>query len=140
MRYAQIIETVTNPFPIPATPENIAKAKAFVFQKWQERAAERGYTVDDLSGACKFSSLFAQTVFGGKIQGNYDHQYVVLDDGHIIDLNDDAGDVRKLSNPHRHDKRFWNNKDHRESMDGCRPRVEAWLSEFEREIPKTAGS
>lgn len=134
MRYAQIIETVSNVFPIPATPENIARAKAFVFGKWRERATERGHTVDDLSGACKFSSLFAQRVFGGKIKGNHDHQYVVLDDGQILDLNADAADVRELSIPYRHDRRFWNNKEHRESLNSCLPRVETWLKEFENEL------
>jgi hypothetical protein len=85
-------------------------------------------------GGCRFSSLSAQRAFDGKIQGNYDHQYVVSSDGCILDLNDDAEDVRKSSNPHRRDKRFWNNKDHRESMDSCRPRVEAWINYFEKEI------
>ncbi len=137
MRYCQIIEAASI-FPIPATPENIAKAKEFVFRKWQERAKENGYSVNDLSSSCKFTSLFAQQVFGGEIRGNEHHQHVVLNNK-VIDLNDDAADVRKLSLSmpfylYQHDKRFWKNKDHRASMDSCRPRVKQWVEEFEKEL------
>jgi hypothetical protein len=117
--------------PIPATQDNIVKAKTFVLKKWQERAAERGKTVDDLSNACKFSSMFAQRIFGGTIQGNYDHQYLVLSD-RVIDLNDDAMDVQKMSNPYRHDKSFFGKKDYKASMKSCEPRVEKWVEEFIR--------
>ena len=120
-----------SPLPIPATQDNIVKAKTFVLKKWQERAAERGKTVDDLSNACKFSSMFAQRIFGGTIQGNYDHQYLVLSD-RVIDLNDDAMDVQKMSNPYRHDKSFFGKKDHKASMKSCEPRVEKWVEEFIR--------
>ena len=133
MRYHQLLES--KKFPIPATPENILKAKEFVFRKWKERATERGLpTPQDLSSSCKFGSLFAQKIFGGKLQGNYDHQHVVLPDGQIIDFSHDAEDVKSLRNPYKHDKKFWNNPDHRESMASCLPRVNQWVEEFSSEI------
>lgn len=105
-----------------ATAENIQKAKAFVLQKWKERAAERGLPEPaNLENACKFASMFAQRIFGGQIQGNWHHQYVVKD-GQIIDLTDGK---------HRyHDKTFWNNPGHKASMESCRHRVEKWVREF----------
>ena len=115
--------------PIPATPKNIELAKKFVFKKWQERAKERGAEVSDLSSSCKFSSMFAQRIFGGKIRGNYEHQYLLLN-GNIIDLNSDAEDVQRIALPYHHDKKFWNNKEHRKSLESCAPRVEKWVQEF----------
>lgn len=119
---------------LPATPKNIEKAKAFVLAKWKERAEERGHAEpEDLSSSCKFSSLFAHRIFGGKLQGNYDHQYVVVD-GEIVDLNVDAKDVRDLMDdgidPHEHDSDFWGNEDHLESLASCDARVYKWVQEF----------
>ncbi len=119
---------------LPATPENIERAKAFVFEKWKERAAERGQPEPaDLSYACKFSSLFAQQIFGGEIQGNANHQFLRTPNGQILDLNIDAADVKKLgAGAHGHDKRWFGNRDHKESMKSCMPRVEKWVEEFRR--------
>jgi RNA:NAD 2'-phosphotransferase (TPT1/KptA family) len=116
---------------LSATPQNIQKAKNFVFKKWQERAEENGRPApNDLSNSCKFGSLFAQKIFGGKLQGNYDHQYVVLPTGQIIDFSHDAEDVKKLKNPHYHDSLFWKNSEHKESMKSCLPRVNKWVEDF----------
>ncbi len=124
MRYSELLETL-NP-----TPENIEAAKEFVLRKWKDRAKERGSAEPvDLSYSCKFSSMFAQKIFGGKIQGSYDHQYVVKD-GQVIDLNLDAADVKALSNPHKHDPLFFGNRDHKISMKSCEPRVNQWVDEF----------
>ena len=132
MRYHQLLENI-----IPATPENITKAKEFVFRKWQERAKELGRPEPtDLSSSCKFGSLFAQKIFGGKLQGNYDHQYVVLANGQIIDFSHDAADVQKLKKVYYHDSLFWNNPDHRESMKSCLPRVNKWVDEFTQTLSK----
>lgn len=123
---------------LPATPEMIAQAKVFVLRKWLERAQERGSSLPaDLSGSCKFSSMFAQRIFGGEIRGNYDHQYVQLPDGRIIDLNIDAADVSALDDPHHHDSEFWGGPDHVESMASCRPRVDQWVAEFLRQGKST---
>lgn len=116
---------------VPATPENIALAREFVFQKWKERAAENGREEPkDLSLSCKFTSQFSQRLFGGTIRGSYDHQFVVLPNDQILDLNIDAEDVRRLEDPHRHDPAFFGTRDHRISMKSCRPRVDAWVKEF----------
>lgn len=132
---ARVVEAKAVEPLLPATPENIEKAKAFVLKKWRERATERGLRAPtDLSSSCKFSSLFAQRVFGGKLRGNWDHQFVVLPDGKVLDLNLDAEDVRALDDPHRHDRSFWGNREHRESMASCEPRVAAWVEEFRREM------
>ncbi|MEP3670906.1 MAG: hypothetical protein ABJN42_29775 [Roseibium sp.] len=122
-------------FPIAPTPENIAAARDFVFEKWNERAAERGLAPrSDLSGSCKFSSLFAQTVFGTSLQGNYHHQFGVLADGTVLDLNAEARDVQELDNPWVHDPDFWENPEHIESLESCAPRVAGWIKEFEQVI------
>ena len=92
---------------LPPTPENIERAKTFVLAKWRERADERGLDQpSDLTGSCKFSSMFAQRLFGGQLRGNHDHQYVLLPNDQILDLNVDAADVKAHMNPHKHDVNF----------------------------------
>jgi len=156
MRLAEIVET-KSPFPIPATPANIERARAFVLRKWQQRVSEMGRPVpDDLSGSCKASSMFAQRVFGGKIMGNYHHQFVELDNGDILDLNADAADVAKVRSdfvarqagktfsgerhtlprdPHSHDRTWFGNPDHKDSMKSLEPRVAQWVKEFADGLP-----
>jgi|PlaIllAssembly_1097288.scaffolds.fasta_scaffold1327671_1 hypothetical protein len=110
------------------TPENIALAKQFVFEKWKERAKEYGHEEPaDLQSACKFASIFAQRIFGGQLRGNYDHQWVDLN-GQVIDLADYIAD--DMENVYLHDRGFWGNKDHKESMASCEPRVARWVQEF----------
>jgi hypothetical protein len=120
--------------PIPATDETVALARDFVMRMWQERAAERGLEIPmDLSRSCKFSSLFAATVFGGTRKGNDNHEFLVLSDRRIIDLNADAEDVRSIPDPYRHDPVFWNNPDHRDSIASCKGRVSQWITRFVRD-------
>lgn len=120
--------------PLRPDPDVADLAREFVLRKWRERAAERGLSVPrDLSGSCKFSSLFASRLFGLEMRGNEDHQFCIHPDGSIFDLNADAEDVRALANPWKHDPAFWMNPDHQESMESCHPRVEAWLDEFEKD-------
>lgn len=130
--------------PLSATPANIARAKAFLLRKWKERWHERNpsgptYSAafgwnrepEDLTDACKFTSLFAQRVFGGQIKGTYHHQYVKLPDGQLLDLNIDAADVKSLGKgAHDHDPRFIGSRDHLESMASCVSRVDSWVAEF----------
>jgi hypothetical protein len=128
---ASIRRRPTLPAILPATAENIAAAKAFVMRKWTERAVELGRPVpSDLSNSCKFSSLFAQAIFGGRLEGHVDHQYVRLTDGSILDLNAEAADVKAMANPHRHDSRFWGNAEHADALRSCKPRVDRWIEEF----------
>jgi hypothetical protein len=125
-------EQAVKPARLPATPENIARARDFVLEKWQERGRERGYEVSDLTNSCKFSSLFAREIFGGKLRGSQAHQFVELPSGKILDLNIDAKDVRALGdNAHDHDDDyFWGNPEHKEAVDSCRPRVAQWVAAF----------
>lgn len=110
------------------TPANLARAKQFVLERWRERAEELEHPVPtDLSGACKFASLFAQAVFGGKLRGSWRHQYVELN-GQIIDLTGDT--------IHYHDRDFWMNRQHRESLESCKPRVQSWLEQWKIETPQ----
>jgi len=113
----------------PVTSEWIAKAREFLLEKWSERVRELGRKQPaDLSGACKFSSLFGKEVFGLDIQGNWDHQFNVLPDGSPLDLGE-QGDS------HEHDEEFFGNPEHRESMKSCMPRVRGWAEEFRRRYP-----
>jgi len=149
-----------SPFPLEPSPENVRMAREFVLQCWRARAAELGREEPhDLSSSCMFSSLFAQAVFGGEIRGNYEHQFVALSDGRILDLNESADDVRFLrersltqphgwhrpnprifwhqvwiSDPHDHDPAWFGCPDHLESMRSCQPRVQHWLALFAQKL------
>jgi hypothetical protein len=115
---------------VPCTPEAVEAARAFVFAKWKERAAERMEKEPvDLSRSCKFGSLFVKMVFGGHVEGHVDHQYNVVG-GEIVDLSADAADVRRLALPYRHDPLFFGNEEHLESLASCFARVEGWAAEF----------
>lgn len=128
------------PARLPATAANIKRAHTFCLAQWQQRHLERhgeggrAWMPTDLSSACKFTSLFAQAVFGGALEGNEDHQFVRLPSGDILDLNTASQDVVELgSKAHQHDPAWWGNADHRKSMTSCQPRVEAWLQAVEKE-------
>ncbi|MFA5490203.1 MAG: hypothetical protein WC284_13455 [Candidimonas sp.] len=112
------------------TPKNIQMAKNFVLMKWKERAKEKKLPLPvDLSNACKFNTLFIKKIFGGKIKGNYNHQYNVID-GKIIDLSDDSSDVILMNKPYEHDEIFFGNPEHIESLKSCQNRVDQWVDEF----------
>ena len=112
------------------TETNISRAKAFVLAKWKERAAElERPEPKDLTDACKFASMFAQQIFGGRLRGNHDHQWLEID-GNIVDLTDAAGVERWPEDIHEHDDDFWGNEEHQENMATCIPRVNRWVQEF----------
>ncbi|MDD5271555.1 MAG: transcriptional regulator [Methylovulum sp.] len=117
--------------------EHFALAKAFVFRKWCEQAAERQISPpSDLSGACKYSSLFMNKIFGGAIYGHYEHQYNVIG-GRIVDLSHDALDVGRINNPYLHEPDFFAIPEKRAALDKCLPRVERWVNQFLEEIKTT---
>jgi hypothetical protein len=121
--------------PLPASPEVLLWARDFALQKWRERASERQLPPPaDLSGGCKFVSLFANRLFGGELRGNWDHQYVVLSNGQQIDLTKPSENLALIikggKDPYRHDSLFWGNADHLESLESCGHRVDAWVKEF----------
>jgi RNA:NAD 2'-phosphotransferase (TPT1/KptA family)/8-oxo-dGTP pyrophosphatase MutT (NUDIX family)/ribosomal protein L32 len=111
---------------LPVTDEWINRAKLFLKDKWAERHKElqREGVPTDLKGACKFASLFAQKLFGGKIMGNPNHQVVRHGMG-FIDLTDQFN-----PSTFTHDKEFWMNPEHAESMKSVEPRVQEWVDEF----------
>jgi hypothetical protein len=120
----------------PASPEWIERATLFLKEKWGERAAELGRDKpDDLKGACKFASLFAHVLFGGRLRGNPRHQFVVLRDGSRVDLT--AGS--EGSDAYYHDRLFWGNAEHRASLESCQARVAAWVAEFRSRFDQPAG-
>lgn len=120
-------------FPLEATDENIETVRGFLLQKWQERHVKNGgdpaALPTDLSDSCKFTALFGSVAFGADIAGNYDHVYNLLD-GRIIDINAGAADVIALGNPYRHDERFIESDDFRDSVESCVRRVSGWIEEF----------
>jgi hypothetical protein len=122
------------PAKLPATEENVERARNFVYEKWCERSEERfePRRPTDLTNSCKFSSMFAREIFGGKLRGNQAHQFVELADGSILDLNKDARDVKELGNHayHHDDEFYWGNPEHQDALKSCRPRVAKWVKEF----------
>ena len=114
------------------TKKNIAAAKNFVFLKWKERAQELDLKEPvDLTNACKFASLFVQQVFGGRLRGNWHHQWVEIGD-RVIDLTGSHPTV-PCGWPYEHDEEFWLNEEHKDSLASCIPRVNAWVQEFLKE-------
>jgi hypothetical protein len=109
-----------------------AAAKAWFFEQWCALAAERGLSVpNDLSGSCKYGSLFMQAVFGGSIRGHYEHQYNFID-GRVVDLSHDASDVGRMAQPYLHEPAYFLLPSLQASLAGCQPRAERWASEFLR--------
>lgn len=119
----------------PPSPNEILQLQEFVFQKWCERAKELHLdNPGDLSGSCKFTSLFIQSLYGGDIRGNWHHIHVRLKSGQVIDLNSKAQDVQDIitkgSNPHLHHRSFIASAETRASFESCRPRVTRWIEEW----------
>jgi hypothetical protein len=109
-----------------------AQAKSFVFERWCELASERALArPDDLSGSCKFGSLFMRYVFGGAIRGHFEHQFNLID-GRIVDLSHDARDVGRMTHPYLHEQAFFAVPEVQASLSGCSPRAERWGLDFIR--------
>lgn len=115
------------------TPELFEKAHSIAMKCWLERERLAGREASDLSNSCKFTSLFMWVLFGGKLQGNELHQYVLHQTG-ILDLNKDAMDVQQMKEPHRHDAVFFLNPEHVSSLQSCWPRVRQWITCFQDDI------
>lgn len=114
--------------------ERFGQSKVFVFRKWCELAVERCILEPtDLSGSCKYGSLFMNRVFGGVIHGHYEHQYNIIG-GRIVDLSHDAIDVGRIINPYLHEPDFFAIPERQAVLDDCLPRVERWVIQFLVEI------
>ncbi|MDD5037577.1 MAG: transcriptional regulator [Methylococcaceae bacterium] len=119
---------------LPYSYERFAQAKLFVFRKWCAYALERHLQAPaDLSGSCKYGSLFMNRIFGGSIRGHYEHQYNAIG-GRIVDLSHDAADVGSMANPYLHEPEFFAIEELQISLEGCLPRVESWALEFLEEL------
>lgn len=115
---------------IEASAANVEAARAFALDRWRERAREHGLPEpDDLSSACKFCALFAKALFGGSVDGNYDHLFNRVGGG-ILDLSAASADVAALVEPYRSDPSFLASEDLHYSLESCVPRVHAWISAF----------
>jgi hypothetical protein len=124
------------PGPWPADDAHLALAARIAAEGWKERARERGRPEpEDTSGSCIFTSLFGLHLFGGRIEGNFRHQFLVLPDGRRWDPCEANADVRDIlekgGDPWLHPGAGFGNRDHLESMASCLPRVSLWVERFE---------
>jgi hypothetical protein len=118
---------------IPYTSHQFAHAKDFVFRMWCQLAIERDIAApDDLSGACKYGSLFVRELFGGEIEGNYSHQFNRVD-GRLIDLSHDARDVGLMLRPYQHDPDYFDIPEYQQKLAACMPRIDRWVSAWVQE-------
>jgi hypothetical protein len=119
---------------LPYSYEHFALAKVFFFRKWCEQAlAWQAAQPTDMSGACKYGSVFMQRVFGGTLRGHFEHQYNLID-GRLVDLSHDAMDVGHMRNPYLHEPDYFAVPELMASLDGCVPRVDEWVVEFLAEV------
>ncbi|MDU8352935.1 hypothetical protein RYA05_13820 [Pseudomonas syringae pv. actinidiae] len=115
---------------VQLNPNSWKAAQDFAYEKMCERAIGLGLDKPfDLSQGCKFSSLFVQQIFGGKIEGNEFHYFNRIR-GKIHDLNEFAFDVSNLDDPYKHDPREIMQYDYLISLESCLPRVKKWVVEF----------
>ena len=115
---------------LPFSDANVALAKVFVFGKWCEVAFDRGRTQPlDLSGACKYGSLFMQGVFGGELRGHYQHQYNFIA-GRVGDLSHDAADVGRMRHPYLHEPDYFAVPELQAALALCEVRTDVWAAEF----------
>lgn len=122
----------TSPRPgrVIYTSARFATAKTWFFERWSGWSVERGLDATaDLSGSCKYGSIFMQSVFGGSIRGHYEHQYNFID-GRVVDLSHDALDVGRMSHPYLHEPDYFAVPRLQDSLNTCQPRAEQWASEF----------
>lgn len=112
------------------SPAILAVARAFLLARWNERAAELGRpSTTSLAGACKFAALFAQSLWGGRVRANFYHTWLELADGAVVDLTECDGVT--LFRPYERDLAFEREPEFAASLESCRPRVEAWLTQYD---------
>jgi hypothetical protein len=115
----------------------IEKAKIYLLKKWKDRQIELGRDAPaDLSGASKFASLFAKELWGGEVQGNEFHQYLVLGSHVILDLCEDSSSVNDLLldgvDIYQNDALFIGSAEYVSSMASCNPRVQLWIADYSK--------
>jgi len=111
---------------------------SFVLQRWRDWAAQRKSPVPaDLSGACRYGSLFMCRLYGGAIRGNYQHQYNDFDGQHV-DLGRGAADVAAMTDPWLHEPLFFQVPELQQALQSCLPRVDDWVALFVSQNPQSA--
>lgn len=117
----------------PLTLENWTLAEITIDKLWNERLLERGLSPRvDRSGSCKFAALLTRELFGGKLVGNINHVFV-LKESKILDLNVNQADVISLGETAYYiDPKVLRYQEYRDSLWSCIPRVERWVSWFEK--------
>lgn len=117
----------------PLTLENWTLAEITIDKLWNERLLERGLSPSvDRSGSCKFAALLTRELFGGKLVGNINHVFV-LKESKILDLNVNQTDVVSLGEAAYYiDPKALRYQEYRDSLWSCIPRVERWVSWFEK--------
>jgi hypothetical protein len=115
------------PAKLTYTSANLEIAREAMTRLWNERMAERGLgPSDDRSGSCKFAALLSRSLFGGKLAGNYEHIFTI-NNGQVIDLNDDQLDVMFLGEmAHIQNSFDIEHPDYRESLGYCQARAKRW--------------
>lgn len=121
------------PAKIEYNPRNILVANEALNALWEERQRQRDVVHNgSRAGSCKFASLLARSLFGGRLAGNANHVFVVKD-GNIIDLNEQQSDVVLLgAKAHIQFNSVLYHVDYREALTSCLPRLEkyeAWILE-----------
>lgn len=117
------------PANAPLNEQTISIAREVTARLWNERCEERGVPPsDDRSGSCKFAALIARQIFGGRLAGNDEHVFVVVD-GQVIDLNHDQADVRDLgAEAYLQDPLCLRHPDYRDALGSCVPRAAKWTN------------
>lgn len=126
-------------------------ASAYLLRCWRERARELHAATpppSDLTGACKFAAVFAQTLFGGEVRGNWYHLFCVQENGQRIDLTNNvqfAGGIplglenraRQLGlhvrDIYEHDPRLFRETEFLAALASTRERVRDWARAYEKE-------
>lgn len=117
--------------PMYASENNIKLVKNYVLKKYIEREIFYDNPEPYDLNECMFSALFTKHVFGGLIQGNKYHQYVLVNNKQIVDINDDTPHVLSLLNPYEHDHKFiYKNKKYLAKVKSYEERVKEWVIEF----------
>ncbi|WP_274644963.1 hypothetical protein [Pseudomonas serbica] len=119
--------------------ETFSIAQGLIRDLWNERRLEHGLPpTDDRSSSCKFASLIARELFGGRLAGNEMHVFV-LRDGAVLDLNEEQTDVLLLAEQAHHEiPKCIQHRDYRASLGTCMPRVRHWIKVAEERMPATA--
>jgi hypothetical protein len=115
---------------LPYSYAYFAKAKLFFYDRWCDPALNPAPLAStDLSGACRYGSIFMQQVFGGAIRGHFEHQYNFIN-GRLVDLSHDAADVGRMRHPYLHEPDYFLIPELQASLAQCLPRAQLWAQEF----------